>query len=70
MKMLDFLIKKGISNSYISKFSKKKPLVDFTLKKNLRFLGRGLITETNNEHWKVKRALLNPGFHKKYSFLH
>ena len=31
-----------------------------------RFLGKGLVTETDHEKWKVKRLALNPAFHKHY----
>ncbi|XP_068689860.1 cholesterol 24-hydroxylase-like [Montipora foliosa] len=31
-----------------------------------RFLGKGLVTETDHEKWKVKRLSLNPAFHKTY----
>ena len=30
------------------------------------FLGKGLVTETDHEKWKVKRLALNPAFHKHY----
>ena len=31
-----------------------------------RFLGKGLVTETDHEKWKIKRLALNPAFHRKY----
>lgn len=31
-----------------------------------RFLGIGLVTNMDNEDWKVKRRLINPAFHRKY----
>ena len=31
-----------------------------------RFLGKGLVTETDHENWKVKRLALNPAFQKHY----
>ncbi len=31
-----------------------------------RFLGYGLITETDKARWKSRRARFNPGFHRKY----
>ena len=31
-----------------------------------RFLGKGLVTETDHEKWKEKRIALNPAFHRKY----
>ena len=30
-----------------------------------RFLGNGLITDTNKNRWKQRRAKINPSFHKK-----
>lgn len=32
---------------------------------NERFLGNGLITETNKSRWKSRRARFNPGFHRQ-----
>nr|QUF59386.1 cytochrome p450 CYP3049C1 [Brachionus angularis] len=29
-----------------------------------RFMGLGLVTETDNERWKKRRAVFNPGFHR------
>ena len=31
-----------------------------------RFLGTGLVTNMNEEDWKIKRRLINPAFHRKY----
>jgi cholesterol 24(S)-hydroxylase len=31
-----------------------------------RFLGQGIVTETNKDVWRHKRALLNPAFHRAY----
>lgn len=31
-----------------------------------RFLGKGLVTETDHGKWKEKRVALNPAFHRKY----
>ncbi len=33
---------------------------------NTRFLGQGIVTETNKEVWRHKRALLNPAFHRTF----
>jgi hypothetical protein len=30
-----------------------------------RFLGNGLITDTNQERWKKKREIFNHGFHRQ-----
>ena len=32
-----------------------------------RFMGTGLVSETNHEKWRIKRALMNPAFHRRYS---
>nr|UOU03247.1 cytochrome P450 3049F1 [Brachionus rubens] len=37
---------------------------------NERFLGNGILSETNFENWRKRRNLLNHGFNRKYSFLH
>ena len=31
-----------------------------------RFMGKGLVSETDHEKWKIKRLALNPAFHRKY----
>ncbi len=31
-----------------------------------RFMGNGLVTETNHEKWKTRRGLFNPGFHRQW----
>ena len=31
-----------------------------------RFMGVGLVTDTNTERWKHRRSLYNPGFHREY----
>ena len=31
-----------------------------------RFMGKGLVTETNHEKWKNKRLAVNQAFHRKY----
>ena len=32
-------------------------------------MGNGLVTELDNEKWKNRRALFNPGFHRGYIYL-
>ncbi|KAJ8045095.1 Cholesterol 24-hydroxylase [Holothuria leucospilota] len=31
-----------------------------------RFMGKGLVSETNHEKWGIHRHILNPAFHRKY----
>ena len=31
-----------------------------------RFMGKGLVSETDHERWKIKRLALNPAFHRKF----
>lgn len=31
-----------------------------------RFMGRGLVSETDHDKWKAKRLAVNPAFHRKY----
>ena len=31
-----------------------------------RFMGKGLVTETDHDKWKIKRLAINPAFHRKY----
>lgn len=31
-----------------------------------RFMGKGLVTETDHEKWRAKRLSFNPAFHRKY----
>jgi hypothetical protein len=56
-----------IKESYITENFPKIPEVyeNVGYPYNERYLGTGLITEPDNNRWKKRRALFNPGFHRQ-----
>ena len=57
----------GVKEAYITENFPKIPEVyeNVGYPYNERFLGNGLITDTNMERWKHRRSLFNPGFHRQ-----
>ena len=57
----------GVKEAYVTQNFPKIPEVykNVGFPYSERFLGNGLITDTNQERWKKKRELFNHGFHKQ-----
>lgn len=58
----------GVKETYITENFSKIPEVytQVGYPYNERFLGHGLITDTDTTRWRHRRSLFNPGFHRQY----
>jgi len=62
--------KEGVKNVLVSENFPKVPGIydNVGFPYGERFLGNGLITDTNSNRWKKRRAKINPNFHREYVF--
>ena len=58
------LVKKVLITSNLPKDAWSYDQLGYLFKE--RFMGKGLVSETDHEKWKSKRLAINPAFHKKY----
>jgi hypothetical protein len=59
--------KEGVKNVLVTENFPKPPGIydNVAFPYSERFLGNGLITDTNTNRWKTRRAKINPSFHKE-----